>query len=230
KVISLVIAEYSRELQTPWAPLPLPELCPADIAKIAERERLQIERINKRVNFTSLLVRPGHDSDSTQQINTTEGSFHITKSAKIRSKCKLGSRKVNMNDISLKAISSDFFQTLGICIGLGTSIELFLEDAILQKLAVNFILNPISALCPQSIGILINTANIKALMLKLNDQFCFMVTQVLGLRGDILYKGELFITDRLALSAAHVASTGQSVKARRRIEFTHIFRFSFTHC
>ena len=69
-------------------------------------------------------------ADSTQQVDTTEGCFHITRSAKVRSKCKLGSRKVNLNDTSSKAISPNFFQNLGLCIGLGTSTELFLEYAI----------------------------------------------------------------------------------------------------
>lgn len=164
-------------------------------------------------------------ADSTEQIETAEGCFHITRSAKIRSKCKLGSRKVNINDTSPKAISPNFFQNLGLSIGLGTSTELFLEYAILQKLAVNFILNPISAIYPKTIGDLINTPGIKALILRLNDQFGFMVTSVLGLQSDILYKGELLITDRLKLSATHVASTGQGVNARRRIEYINLRTF-----
>ena len=164
-------------------------------------------------------------ADSTQQIETSEGCFHITRSAKVKSKCKLGSRKVNLNDVSSKAISPNFFQNLGLCIGLGTSTELFLEYAIIQKLAVNFILNPISALCPKRIGDLINTSGIRALMLRLNDQFGLMVTKVLGLQGDILYKGDLLITDRLILSASHIASTGQGVNARRRIEYFNLKTF-----
>lgn len=197
-----------------------------------DNTELPINKTESGANVMELLGGPNKligvvltVADSTEQINTAEGSFHITRSAKIRSKCKLGSRKVILNDRSPKAISPNFFQNLGLCIGLGTSTELFLEYAILQKLAVNFILNPISALCPGSVGDLINIPGIKALMLRLNDQFSFMVTSVLGLQGDILYKGELLIKDRLPLSATHTASTRQGVNARRRIEYINLRTF-----
>ncbi len=208
------------------------ELFDDPVIKAIDNSKLAINRTELGANVLELLGGANKligvvltVADSSLQIDTTEGSFHITKSAKIRSKCKLGSRKINLNDTSPKAVSPNFFQNLGLCIGLGTSTELFLEYAILQKLAVNFILNPISALYPKSIGNLIDTASIKALILRLNDQFGFMVTQVLGLQGDILYKGEILITDRLLLSATHIASTGQNVNARRRIEYINLRTF-----
>jgi ketopantoate reductase len=152
------------------------------------------------------------------------GYYHVSKSSKARSECKLGSRQVILNSQTPYALPVDFFQSMGIATGLGAKIELFFAKAIVQKLAVNFVLNPVATLMPVTIGQLLDDRRVHHFIRLLNDQFIFMTSEVLGIDKDILYPGEVVI-NRLKLSKNHIASSGQSVRAGRPVEYVSLKTF-----
>tara|TARA_R110000868_G_scaffold411409_1_gene703765 strand:- start:5790 stop:7502 length:1713 start_codon:yes stop_codon:yes gene_type:complete len=163
-------------------------------------------------------------ADRIEQKTLVQGTFHISQSAKKLVACKLGSRQVIPGQQAFDALPSDFFQSFGIAVGLGTKIEQFLDQAIVQKLAVNFVLNPISALHPTQIKQLLNDELVKNLIMVINDQFVYMATTVMGFSSDILYPRDHLI-ERLALSAEHVPSSAQDVQANRQIEYFNLMAF-----
>lgn len=147
-------------------------------------------------------------------------SYHLAVSSKSFRKCMLGSRRVDFSAYS-SVIPASFFHFFGSYIGLGTLSQLLFKEAIFRKLAVNIILNPISALLPQPVGDLLASPPIARLIESLNEQLNYAVATVLGCAPDNLYNSTT-LQARLLESKKHIASTGQKVLQRQRVEYINL--------